>query len=121
MSIDRGARGAGLLWTIRILCILCIVILLLFLFGEGDISKPLNLTTAEGVGLLFFPVGVVAGMIVGWWREGLGGAITVASLALFYSVDWVASGTPPSGPFFLLFSLPGILFGIYGWVYRRKA
>jgi len=38
------------------------------------------------VGFLFFPVGICVGLIVAWWREGLGGAITVSSLLIFYAI-----------------------------------
>jgi hypothetical protein len=106
-------------WIARVLTIISIGILLLFFIGEADFSQPVQLTSAEWIGKLFFPVGVVIGMIVGWWREGLGAGITVGSLLAFYVLDLLVTGTFPSGPFFVLFALPGILFGV-SWLLGRQ-
>ena len=120
MSINKGSQAANITrWTARGLSVLSIAILLLFLFGEGDFSQPLLLSAREWVGIALFPVGVIIGMIVGWWREGAGAAITTLSLLAFYALDILFTGTPPGGPFFLLFSLPGILFGA-SWLLRRR-
>lgn len=99
-------------WIARILSIVSIGMLLLFFFGESDFSQPFHLTTQEWILVSFFPLGVMVGMILGWWREGLGGLITTLALLGFYLVDILFTGTPPGGPFFLLFASPGILFGL---------
>lgn len=109
-----------LLWTARVLSVVVLVVLLLFLFGEGAFSDPSALSAKEWIGLLFFPFGVIAGMLIAWWRAGLGAAITLGSLSLFYISDWLFSGNLPRGPFFMLFSLPGLLFGLY-WLLARKS
>ena len=76
-------------------------------------------TAGEAVALLLFPVGVVTGFAVGWWREGLGGAISVASLAAFYG--WMAMvRSLPGGPYFALLAAPGVLF-LLSWMLNRSA
>lgn len=107
-------------WTARILSLLIIVILLMFLFGEGDFSEIGKITLEEWVGVLFFPLGVVVGMIIGWWREGLGGAIAVGSLLVFYLFHLIGWRDLPSGPFFILFTLPGFLFLLCWFLSRRR-
>lgn len=97
-------------WSARILSIASIVMLLLFLFGEGDPSEIGQITLREWVLFAFFPFGVMAGMIIGWWREGLGGAITTGSLVLFYVMNLALHGDMPGGPYFVIFALPGLLF-----------
>jgi hypothetical protein len=47
------------------------------------------------------------GLIVAWWREGLGGAMTVSSLLIFYAIHVTTTGTLPSGPGWVLFAMPG--------------
>ena len=106
-------------WIARILSIVSIGVLLLFFFGEADFSQPVQLTPREWIGLLFFPGAVVIGMIIGWWREGLGGGIAVGGLLVFYGWNLVAWGSFPSGPFFVMFALPGILFGL-SWLLQRQ-
>ena len=105
-------------WTTRVLSILSIGMLLLFFFGEADFTQPITLTTREWVQVMFFPLGVMAGMILGWRHEGAGALVTLLSLAAFYTADFLFTGTFPGGPYFLLFSLPGILFGVTRLVSR---
>jgi hypothetical protein len=94
---------------------------MLLLFFLGMVSEPPALTLAEFIGVLLFPVGVVAGMVVAWWREVIGGAITAGSLALFYVLDLLVTGTFPGGPFFILFAAPGLLFLLVWWLARPSA
>jgi hypothetical protein len=107
-------------WVARVLSVLSVGILLLFFIGEADFSQPVRLTPQEWTGVLLFPAGVVVGMIVAWRREGIGSGIAVGSLLAFYVLDLVTTGTFPSGPFFLLFTSPGILFGVC-WLLNRRA
>jgi len=82
-------------WSARVLSILVVGVVLLFAYGEG-----LNLshfTATELVLFLFFPIGVCLGMALAWRWEGLGGGVTVASLAAFYLVERVTSSTFPRG------------------------
>jgi hypothetical protein len=72
----------GLRWLARILSLASIGILLLFLIGEG--FNPAAVRFKEGALLAFFPLGVVFGLAIAWWREGLGGAITAGSLLAFH-------------------------------------
>ena len=95
-------------WSARILSIIVVGILLVFAFGEG-----LNLSHFSARELLlfvFFPLGYCVGMVVAWWREGLGGGITVGSLAAFYLVDRLLSSSFPRGFAFVALALPGFLF-----------
>ncbi|MBZ5538333.1 MAG: hypothetical protein LAO31_20465 [Acidobacteriia bacterium] len=91
-------------------------LLLLFVVGEG-----INPTTrTEWLGLLFFPFGICVGMILGWWREGLGGSITVGSLLVFYLIHLASAHTLPKGWAWLAFAAPGFLF-LLCWYRSRKA
>ena len=68
---NEPASAVVIRWIARILSILSIgVLLLLFFFGEADLSQPVRLTAYEWIGLLFFPAGVVAGMVIGRRRGG---------------------------------------------------
>src|SRR6266496_948292 len=65
----------GLRWIARAGSLLSIGLILLFLIGEG--FDTTQVTLKQWIGLLFFPSGVVIGMIVAWWKEegGAAGAV----------------------------------------------
>ncbi len=80
-------------------------------------------TPAEWVGLGLFPVSVCIGMIVGWRREGWGGALTAASFVAFYVWNRAVRGSWPRGPYFALVAAPRALF-LLAWAlapHRRRA
>lgn len=104
-------------WLARLGSLVSVALVLLFLFGEGLHLSQLTMTKV--VGLLFFPVGVVAGMLLGWRWETLGGAVTALSLLAFYKVMYAANGRFPEGIWFALFALPGLLFLYCGLCHRQ--
>jgi hypothetical protein len=55
--------------------------LIAFAFGG---QENLRITAASAALFLLFPVGVVAGLAVAWWRELAGGLVTLGSLTVFY-------------------------------------
>lgn len=104
-------------WSARILSILSVAVILMFLFGEEfDASK---ITANQWLGFLFFPIGLVAGFIIGWKKELPGGIISIISLFGFYFIyGLLVSGRIPQGLAFIVFALPGFLFlacGIYAY------
>lgn len=98
--------ATGFRWMARVWGVASTLLLLAFAFGGAEHLRP---TASEAVGLLLFPVGVVIGFGLAWWREGLGGLVTVVSLALFYVWLFARSGRLDVGPYFLLFAAPGVL------------
>jgi hypothetical protein len=105
-------------WIARAWSIASIGLVLGFLVGEG--FHPEQLTTAQRLGFVFFPVGICLGMILAWWKELLGGSITVGSLLVFYAVHLASAGTPPKGWAWIAFAVPGFLF-VLCWYRSRKA
>ena len=98
-------------WVARVWGIISLGFMLLMVGGE--IITPTAPPPSEPRDLLamvFFPVGVCAGLVLAWWREGLGGAITVGSMLAFYFILWAFDGRFPRGPYFALVAGPGILF-----------
>jgi hypothetical protein len=98
-------------WTARIWSIPSIGTLLLPYFVEGlywlEAASP-----REVVGHACF-FALLIGLILAWFREGLGGTLTAAGFAVFY-VMWGATGDLPHGPFLALIAAPGFLFLLYG-------
>jgi hypothetical protein len=105
---SRNTLQLVIRWTARALSLASAGLILAFFAGEG--LHPSRIRAEEWLGLLFFPFGIAAGMILAWWREGLGGAVTVASLAVFYLIHLATTGAFPRGWAFFAFALPGFLF-----------
>jgi len=104
-------------WTARVGSILAVGVVLLFAFGEG--LHLSHFTGRELVLFSFFPFGVALGMALGWRWEGLGGTVTVASLAAFYLADRLTSSSFPRGFAFVVLSAPGFLF-LLCWLWTRS-
>ena len=98
----------GLEWVARIGSVVSLTLLIALFIGEG--LHPSQIARTEWVGLLFFPIGVMVGMIVAWWKEGLGASITVASLLAFYLIYGYLFSNHIGGWWFLTFAAPGFLF-----------
>jgi len=97
--------GAAIRWTGRVWSLASLAFLISFAVGSRETP-----TASEAVGLVFFPGGVAAGLFLAWWREGLGGAVTVLSLPAFYAWSYLRDGRIPRGPWFLVTAAPGLLF-----------
>ena len=116
MISDQRSLGRIAHWTARAWSAASLVLIAAFFVGEG--FHPARLSRSDLALFLFFPVGVGVGMIAAWAKEGLGGGVTVASLAGVYLVHLAAAGRPPSGWAFLAFSAPGFLF-LLSWLCSR--
>lgn len=92
-------------WAARISSIPVIAAFILMFFGEG--FDPSKVKPIEWVMLMFGPFGLILGMLLGWWKEGLGGAITILS----YSAALLVGDYSGVGALYLLVcASPGFLF-----------
>ncbi|MCA9874484.1 MAG: hypothetical protein KC441_12535 [Anaerolineales bacterium] len=105
-------------WAARIGSLFTLVFVGAFVVGEMvNPTGPLP-TLTEWVGLLFFPIGVLVGLGLGWWREDVGGVTAVLSLFAFYVWDLIVSHSLPGGIFFLLLTAPAFLY-LFIWRQTR--
>src|SRR5438046_1393827 len=105
----------SLRWVARAASLLSISTLFLFFVG----FDPASVRTREWIGLAFFPAGVVIGMLIAWWKEGLGAVITLLSLAGFYGVYGWVMGSNVKSVAFIVFASPGFLFQI-AWLISKR-
>lgn len=104
---DIGLPLAVIELFARVGSIASITLLVMIFFGEGSRS---DISRNEWIGLTFFPLGVVIGMIISWWKEGVGSVLTVASLIGFYLVYGYLLENHIGGWWFIVFASPGFLF-----------
>lgn len=108
-------------WMIRITSLISIAAII-YLSLETDAGTSVS-TREEGLLYAFFPVGVVIGMLFGWWFEGIGGLITLTSLIGLYITHYIFYGDFPKELDILILSSPGllfILFSIFTFNYRHR-
>jgi hypothetical protein len=105
--LDNNLPLAVIKWFARASSIVTITLMAMMLVGEG--FHPSEITRNQWVGLVFFPFGVVMGMVIAWWNEGVGSIVTVGSLAAFYLIYGYLLGNPV-GVWFIVFACPGFLF-----------
>ena len=115
-SSGRLGSVLTLHWIARIWSLASIALILAFIVGER--SLPSN--TREWIGFVFFPFGISVGMLLAWRNERAGGAVTVASLVVFYLVERAMTGAFPPGWAWLIFAAPGFLFLLAALLARRS-
>lgn len=116
VSAIKNRTMLSLRWIARAGSLLSILLILMFFVG----FQPSQVRPKEWVGLMFFPAGVVAGMIVAWWKEGFGAWITLGSLLAFYVVYGLLMGSRVGSWAFLVFASPGFFFLLYWMLSRTK-
>lgn len=108
-------------WLARILSLISLGIIFLSLSGE---QFEYQMVFARNWMLFtFFPVGVAAGLIIGWRSEGLGGSIAIISLISYYIINYIFAGGFPQGWNIPIVSSPGIafiLYSIFTFNYRHR-
>jgi len=99
--------------TARALGALVLLVSLVSFLGQGPPGFS-AMTTREALGSLAVGIGV-AGLIVAWWWEGIGGALALTAFVLHA----VASRRVSSGGLLWLVPVIGIMFLAVWWARRR--
>ena len=109
------ASRLALRWVARLWGVASTLLLLAFAFGGRE---HLRLNAPEAIAFLFFPIGLIVGFAIAWWRELSGGLVTVACYIIFcvYLSAWDERWP---NAYFLLFSAPGFLHVASGILSRR--
>ena len=94
-------------------CVLGTVLLLLYVtLAVGAGPPPLSLGSVA-LTIMF------AGFIVAWWRDVVGGVLSLVGIGSFYAWNFADAGILPGGWVFPLGFLPGVL-QVIAWLLRRS-
>ena len=93
-------------------------ITLLVLLFQAEALHPSDIAPKDWFGLVFFPIGIIIGLAIAWWKEGLGISITLGSLLAFYFVYGYLLEYHVGGWAFVIFASPVFLF-FFHWVLRH--
>ncbi|MEM7314237.1 MAG: hypothetical protein AAF497_13900 [Planctomycetota bacterium] len=95
-------------WIARVFSLASIGLLTAFILG--GVNEGTAPTMSEWFGLACFPGAVIVGLAWGWWSPRQGGLLALNGLLAFYLWHSVSRSSFPSGPYFLLFTSPAILY-----------
>lgn len=104
-------------WTARILALLIIILILVMLIGEsiGSSSHKINLSGRDFLLLSLWGITLI-GLGIGFWREGLGGLISLVS-TLSHIIILSSEGVGNLKSFYV-FLVPSILYLMY-WYFNK--
>ena len=118
MTIQKKPLWLSIIrWSARIIALLIIIIILLMLTGEsiGSSSHKINLSGRDFLLLSLWGITLI-GLGIGFWREGLGGLISLVStlthIIILFSEE---VGNLKS---FYVFLVPSILYLMY-WYFNK--
>lgn len=97
--------------------LISIIILLLF-FTNGNV-RFYALQDDTFLLMIFFPIGLIIGLIISWMKPIMGAIVGLTSVLLFYIVHYFKVQYFPEGFSFLIFSVPCFLFLIDGLIKKK--
>ena len=106
-------------WSARILALLVAIFLLFMFIGEGIGGRPANaqpLQARDYFLLSLFGLYII-GLIIGLWREGLGGLISLVFMAIH--IIFLKSEGIKNLIYFYVMLLPCILY-LLSWYFNRR-
>jgi hypothetical protein len=101
----------------RMVSFALLILVVMVILGEGlpDIRA---FTRGEIISAIMFVI-MIAGLLVGWWREFAGAILIFGGFFAFMASEYAASGDVGMSPIFMLFPLAGALFFVY-WLLAGK-
>lgn len=93
------------------------ILVLMVVIGQGW-PNVREFSRGEVISSIMFVI-MLAGLIVGWWRELAGALLILGGFLGFMASEYAASGDMGMSPIFMLFPLSGALFFVY-WLLVRK-
>ncbi len=119
-------RSQKFISILRIIAKILSLLSILFLLGTifGSIFSPEEggegFKTIELIASIFFPIGVLMGLILSWKKEKVGAIISIASMCIFYLLIIVPRSAWRMLPFTFVLILPSVLFLISSCFSRKS-
>ena len=107
------------LWIARIFGLLFVALVLVIGITAALNPNEPSPTPREWVGIIFFPIGVCVGYVIGWRWQLLGGSVALGSFVAFFAWLVIERDGIRAWPVFVLFAIPGLLF-VFSWFVSRR-
>ncbi len=95
----------------RVLSVALLIFVVMMATVEG-FPRPSELSSRESLLTVAF-VAMVAGLIVGWWRELAGGLLILGGFLAFMIVEYVGTRDIGMNWIFALFPVAGVLYLVF--------
>jgi hypothetical protein len=125
---QKGIRPTWLLvarfivrWSARLIAGFLLSIAIMIIVGEGILGDGGPNFAKEGWNFTFMTAAgltALTGFVVLWWSELWGGLLVLGGMAVFFGLNYLASGKFPGGSFLTMCYLPGIL-AVISWLLAR--
>ena len=108
----NGMRWMGRVWGLFIIVFLMLILIFWYLGSAGGAGPP---------GYVYIVgIAIITGMVMAWWREGLGALISLAGLIGFYVALWIFDRDVfHNWSWIFIISLPPIVFLLTSSILRR--
>jgi len=109
-------------WVSKIWSLLSILFVALFFLAHIFESKePITLNFSIIRTFIFFPIGLLIGLVLAWKWNITGGIIAVLSIVGFHLDMFIQNGDPDFVILIELLAFPGLLFVILGILKKRSS
>jgi hypothetical protein len=95
----------------RVISVALLIFVIMMAASEG-FPRPSELSGRESLLTVAF-VAMIAGLIIGWWRELAGGVLVLGGFAAFMLVEYVTTRDAGMNWVFALFPTAGILYLVF--------
>jgi hypothetical protein len=102
-------------WVARIIALFLAIVIVIFVSGTGVNLAHLQAGEVARSASFFL---AWLGLILAWRWDGIGGALMIAGILLFYVLDYFVTGSVLRFWLFLIFFLPGVML-LYCWWQTR--
>ena len=102
----------------RMVSFALLVLVIMVIVGEG-LPDLRTFSRWEIVSAITFVI-MLAGLIVGWWRELAGAVLIIGGFLAFLASEYAVSGDMGMSGIFMLFPFAGALFFFYWLLARRR-
>ncbi|MDP8267270.1 MAG: hypothetical protein P9L97_00955 [Candidatus Tenebribacter davisii] len=107
-------------WIARIWSYIVVTFIILFVGAQIFSSGIGAMKPVEGAAFIFFPFGLTLGLIIAWWKEGLGGLIATISIITFHLIMFIGNGNPEFVIFIEILAVPGPLFIVCRFLSKKN-
>ena len=116
-SLRLTARITGTIWVVFSLFLIVVAFLEGNQSKSSTVSKPHDILGIAAVVFLFI---ALTGLIIGWWRAGIGGLISLFGFIIAGVLFIINPKLIFSLPVFLILLVPSMLYFAYWWEAKKS-
>ena len=117
-SLRLTARITGTIWVVFTLFLIVVAFLEGNQSKSSTVSKPPDIL---GIAAVVFLIIALTGLIIAWWRAGIGGLISFFGFIIAGVLFIIDPKLIFSLPVFLILLVPSLLYLVYWWLAEKSS